>query len=502
MLPFEIAVAVCCAAVAFALAIFGRVLARRLLILAIVAPLLLVVWHLRIEHRHWQMYPCFAAALILLSVVVSGRYSAAKIRMVGAASLVLIAGSVAVATVLPMFHLPKATGPYAVGTRTIHVVDHNRRETHVKGAEKLRELNIQVWYPTTATSGPQAPYRRPAETTLLSSYQAGIETGAFEDVPVAAPRGPDAVVVFNHAWNGLRTQDTFETIDLASHGFIVVSIDHTYNAIRTAFPDGSILTGTSSGDIDDFNKESPASLFERANAELQVETADVSFVLDTLQQWNEDSGSPFYGKVDLSRVAAMGHSFGGAVAIQSAISDRRVRAAINMDGWVFGAFPVTGMRKPLLQMISDEPYPTDLELSSKDPTVHGTACFDGIFVASVQSSFQKNGGYLLRLRGTKHMDFSDRPLYSPFRRFTSSGTDEWETTAADIRSYTLLFLRRTLFGSDRPMSSDSSAKPNSVELTEWRAGDPDSPILFKGSLKGCGVANMPSNMRSVAQKSN
>jgi hypothetical protein len=153
-------------------------------------------------------------------------------------------------------------------------------------------------------------------------------------------------------------------------------------------------------------------------------------------------------------------------------------------------------------MISDEPYPTDRELASKDPEVHGTACFDGIFVASVQASFQKNGGYLLRLRGTRHMDFSDRPIYSPFRRFTSSGTDDWQTTAADIRSYTLLFLRRTLFGDEQPMSSISSAKSHSVELTEWHAGDPNDPVLFNGSLQSCGVANLPSNFRSVAQQSN
>lgn len=502
MLLFETGALVCCAAVALTLVMTGRIVARTLLELALIVPLAIVAWHFRIEYRHWQMWPSFAAMLLLLFVVISSRHRAAAVRIIAASALVLIASSAVAATVLPMFHLPKATGPYAVGTRTIHVVDQSRRETHVKGAEKLRELNVQIWYPTSSISGERAPYRRPGETTLLSSYQAAIDTDAYRDAPVAAPRGTNAVVVFNHAWNGLRTQDTFETIDLASHGFIVVSIDHTYNAIQTAFPDGRMISGTVSGDLDDFNRESPAVLFERGNAELQVETADVSFVLDTLERWNQDPASPFYGKVDLSRVAVMGHSFGGAVAIQSAISDRRVRAAINMDGWVFGDFPSTGLDKPLLQMISDEPYPTDRELSSADPNVHGTACFDGIFAASLQTSLQRHGGYLLRLRGTKHMDFSDRPLYSPFRRLTSSGIEDWRTAAADIRTYTLIFLQRTLFGANQPLSSDSSAKADSIELTEWRAGYPDNPVLFTGSLKSCGVANVPSKIRSVAQKSN
>ncbi len=382
---------------------------------------------------------------------------------------------------------------------TVHLVDRSRRETYSSNPSAVRELNVQFWYPTEAKTGIHAPYRRPSETTLLSMYQAVTLTQAFEDAAVAAPHGENPVVIFNHAWNGLRTQDTFETIDLASHGFVVASIDHTYNAMRTTFPEGRVIVAQS-GDLDDFSRETAERLFERANVELRLESADDSFVLDTLQQWNADPSSAFHGKVDASRVAAIGHSFGGAVAIQAAISDDRVRAAVNMDGWTFGDFTSSGLRKPLLQLFSDEPYPTASELASSDPTVRGKACFDGILLESLQASLQKNGGYLLAWRGTKHMDFSDRPLFSPFHKLTSSGVNDWRETASDIRTYTLRFLQRTLLGSDLPMSVGLSANPRAIDITQWGPAHPEPP-LFDGSLGGCGIPQF-SKSYSLVQKIN
>lgn len=492
MLPFEVAVVSCTAAVAFVLVLAGRLILRGILWFVVLSVVGVVVWHARVEVHHWQMWPYLIAICVLASALLFRNPSSRKIRSLGGAALALIASSVTAAIVLPMFQLPKATGPYRVGTTVIHLIDHRRREGYSTNPADRRELNIQLWYPTSAVSGEQAPYRRKAETTFLSSYQAAIPTEAFEDVAIAAPNGPNAIVIFNHAWNGLRTQDTFETIDLASHGFVVVSIDHTYNAMRTAFPDGRVITPRS-GDLDDFTRESPAILFERANAELRTESADDSFLLDTLQQWNGDASSPFFRKLDLSRVGVMGHSFGGAVAIQTAISDERVRAAVNMDGWAFGDFTNSGLNKPLLQMTDDTPFPTPANFASADPTVHGYACFDGVLLASLQTSFRKNGGYLLHLRGTKHMDFSDRPLFSPFRKLTSSGTTDWRNTAADIRTYTLRFFQRTLLGSDVPMSGPSSTNPSSVELTEWNAANSAQQVLFHGSLQGCGIAQISSN---------
>ena len=444
------------------------------------------------------MWPALLALCLLASALLLKPRSPLAIRALSVVALLLMASSVVASAILPMFQIPAATGPYHVGTVILHLVDDSRHEGYLDNPAARREINIQLWYPTDASTGNRASYRRPAETTLLSRYQSAIATDAIENAPMATPHGANPIVLFNPAWNGLRTQDTFETTDLASHGFVVVAIDHTYNSIRTAFPDGRIVTAQSR-DVDDFNRESADVLFARGTAELQTQAADDSFVLDTLQHWNLDPASPYHGRLDLSRVGVMGHSFGGAVAIQTAIADARVRAAINMDGWIFGEFVHTGLRKPLLQMIDDEPFPTVDDFSSSDPTVRGYACFNAIFLTSLQSSFHQNGGELLRFPGAKHMDFSDRPLFSPFRRLTSSGTSDWPFLASQVRSYTLQFFQRALLDQDIFFVDPAVAgKPDAAVLTVWRPGAEPPPVFFSGSLQSCGISYPDKN--SLVQK--
>ena len=86
------------------------------------------------------------------------------------------------------------------------------------------------------------------------------------------------------------------------------------------------------------------------------------------------------------------------------------------------------------------------------------------------------------------MDFSDRPLFSPFRRLTSSGTSDWRSLAYEIRSYTLRFFQRTLLDQDTPLAQDVAGKPGSAVFTEWRPGVEPPPVFFNGSLQSCGIS--------------
>ena len=139
------------------------------------------------------------------------------------------------------FRLPKPTGPYATGTRVEHLVDPVRMETHVAGPARRREIMVQMWYPATPNHEPLASYRRGSETTWLSSYMGVLRTHSYENAAVATSGAPFPVLLFNPAWAGHRTQNTYQVEDLASHGFIVVGIDHTYNSGPVAFPDGRVI---------------------------------------------------------------------------------------------------------------------------------------------------------------------------------------------------------------------------------------------------------------------
>ena len=227
MLPFEIAILSLGALLALVLLVTGKGVHRVLASGALFASIALEVWQYRVEERHWQMWPGLLAIFLLATVVFLPPRSARLIRGVAIVALLLIGSSLTASTILPMFQIPAATGHYRVGTVILHLVDNSRHEGYLSDPAARREINIQLWYPTDATTGNRAAYRRVAETTFLSRYQSAIATEAFENVPMASPHGANPIVLFNPAWNGLRTQDTFETIDLASHGFVVVAIDHT-----------------------------------------------------------------------------------------------------------------------------------------------------------------------------------------------------------------------------------------------------------------------------------
>jgi dienelactone hydrolase len=114
---------------------------------------------------------------------------------------------------------------------------------------------------------------------------------------------------------------------LASHGYIVVAIDHTYASVATVFPDRIVSHKEARTN---FNVPEPAEIIT------QIMADDSSFVIDTLEEINAGNiESIFRGKLDLEKIGAIGHSVGGAVAYNLAINDSRVKAAIDLDGVVF-----------------------------------------------------------------------------------------------------------------------------------------------------------------------
>jgi hypothetical protein len=63
---------------------------------------------------------------------------------------------------------------------------------------------------------------------------------------------------------------------------------------------------------------------------------DLRFVLDQIERLNRDPNSIFDHQLDLKKIGAFGHSFGGAAAILAALQDTRILAVLNLDGSPFG----------------------------------------------------------------------------------------------------------------------------------------------------------------------
>jgi len=389
--------------------------------------------HLILEGGHWQMIPAYAALLVFAGTlaVCSSTASSKVWPLTGLlAVLLLCAGSVALSAMLPMFRLPTPTGTHLVGTRILQI--------GTDGAA-TRDLVVQLWYPASPSREPLAPYRRREETTRQSSYQAVLPTNSHLDAPVANGKFP--VLLFSPAWGGRRTQNTYLTEDLASHGFVVAAIDHPGNSGPTLYKDGHIdQPGT--GDAMDFSTMSFEEINAHGEAELKKQTADEIGVLNALTRMNEDPGSPVYGRLDLSRVGTLGHSFGGAVSAETAIEDERVKAALSLDGSLFGRMQREGLPKPF--MLIEEDLPVYADASKRLAADINNDAFN----AGDLEAMKKFGAYRVFVHGSTHESFTDRSLFSPLARFSGAGSIPKDLEYEIVRAYVLAYFDKTLRGGE------------------------------------------------------
>ncbi|MGP4103677.1 alpha/beta hydrolase family protein, partial [Nonomuraea sp. KM90] len=137
--------------------------------------------------------------------------------------------------------------------------------------------------------------------------------------------------------------------DLASRGYVVAGIDHTYESYATTFPDGRIAECLAC-DSDSDPGFGAGLVAGRA--------ADVSFVLDQLpSKWDGTD------RIDRARIAMVGQSIGGASAMAAMVNDSRVRAGIDMDGTTYARIPKSGLSRPFMFLgsarhVSGGPAPT------------------------------------------------------------------------------------------------------------------------------------------------
>jgi dienelactone hydrolase len=165
-----------------------------------------------------------------------------------------------------------------------------------------------------------------------------VRTNAAVDATAAGQRRSLPLVALSPGFTNSRSALTALAEDLASHGYIVAGIDHTYESHATAFPDGRVTTSLAR------EARHRGSGFQEKVAAGRA--ADVSFVLDELT--GAHSARPGAALIDPSRVAMAGHSAGGAAVIAAMLADSRIRAGIDMDGATCAPIPDDGLSRPFL----------------------------------------------------------------------------------------------------------------------------------------------------------
>jgi predicted dienelactone hydrolase len=407
--------------------------------------------HLFLEGAHWQMAPAYLGVLVFAGLFFLRRPTG-SMQTVGACAIIfLVLLTSSLSAILPMFRLPQPTGPYAIGTRVMYMVDQNRNEDAAPGLGRKRELMVQIWYPAGASRSPYAPYRRRQETTLLSSYQSVIPTHSRWNAPVSQDGGPFPVLLYNPTWNGRRTVNTYLVEDLASHGFVVAGIDHTYNSEPVAFPDGRVVSAIEVKEMN-FAENSPQTVMAAGQREQIKETADDIFVLNQLEAMSHDTKSGFYGRLNTDNSGALGHSFGGSVSAQAAYQDPRIRAAFDMDGSLFGEVQREGLQKPFMFIEEDSYLPSSPRPSIDLSRLDNTSRVDAVLDQGDDSMFRKSDGIRVRLHGSTHFSFTDKALFSPIQSLSNAGgrIPPWREYFI-IRSYALAFFQQALQGKPGPL---------------------------------------------------
>ena len=261
--------------------------------------------------------------------------------------------------------LPAPSGKYPIGTVDLHLVDRSRRDP-LKPSKPHRELMISLWYPAErAENRPVAPWMSAGAAADWDQHSApglGIPAGAVDwaatstharvNAPVNRDAGNLPVLLFSSGDGGVRTLGTTLVEELASRGYLVLTVDHTYEADQVEFPGGRVERAV----------PLPAKLTESVIAKLlrkhsKARVADVTFVLDRLADLDYGRSPDADGKslpaglrgaVNRSRIGLLGQSLGGSVAAQVAHDDARVDAAVNLDSEFVGRVARTGVATPFL----------------------------------------------------------------------------------------------------------------------------------------------------------
>ncbi|MDH6136812.1 dienelactone hydrolase [Kitasatospora sp. MAA4] len=367
-------------------------------------------------------------------------------------------------------HLPDPTGRHAVGEVALHLIDHTRPDPW-QPAQQQRELMVSVFYPASRPTGRPAPYMLPAAAAHFDSVTAddylglhvpagqdwaGTATHVQQGAPVADQDGGHPVLIYSPGLGEPRTWGTTLVTDLASRGYVVVTVDSTYEAPEVQFPGGSLATMVAPGDPDAFLRKA-----------LAVRATDTSFVLDQLAVLdgghNPDAdGQPLpaglAGALDLSAVGMFGHSLGGSAAAVTMDADHRIRAGIDMDGNLTN---YDNSLMPVAQHGLDRPF----LLLGKDLGTIDTGPGWQAFRANTPGWSRE-----LKLRGAQHASFTDAEALIPQLGLTTAdrtddiGTIDPQTAIRTNEAYLAAYFDHWLRGGRGQLLDGPSAQYPDMEF--------------------------------------
>ena len=350
----------------------------------------------------------------------------------------------------PALTLAKPTGDRPVGTTALYLKDTSRPDPWVPSVP-YRELMVSLFYPAAPAGGPKKQFMSETEAKAVFD-EAGIKgippsvltTVRTDAVVDARPAGRSLpAVVLSPGFKRPRAELTSLSEDLASHGYLVVLVDHTYENVATTFPDGRVTGCAACGS---YNIEFWQKL-QRGRAK------DVSFVLDSLTH------SKWAPLLDSSRIGMAGHSVGGTSTVNAMVTDTRIKAGIDMDGT---------QSDPLLAPGLDRPF---LFFGRQNTYAPGTGEASGTWDAGWKQL--KGWKRWLTVAGMQHPSFTDLGLVGEQLGLDLGATTPAVRGQAITAAYVRAFFDQHLRGKPQPLLDQPS--PRYPEVAFARTSTPYLP---------------------------
>lgn len=350
--------------------------------------------------------------------------------------------------------IPPPSGEHQLGTIRFDV----------KEAGSPRLIPVQAWYPANPGNEPREPYLDDVVRAALADFTRVPKfllpqnpSHSRLNAPVVPGRYP--VVIFNHGFGSFQKQSTSLLEELASHGYVVLSVGHPSESLVVQFADGTSLRHRADHpawveitaglkrleqnvrEVEPLMASAraakdPASLLVAMKALAAHRTYAV--LQPVLETWRHDTevvldqlnATPVKEIVDATRVGVLGHSLGGMVAGQLAMTNDRVLAGMSYDG---AQLPLPG----------DAPYalPVPFCFLYADASKVGaaTARTEGMNDALLTA-----GGFGVVIRGASHLNFTDMNNLSMMGR--ALGSIDRGEMARVLRATTVGFFDHHLKG--------------------------------------------------------
>ncbi|MFJ7950237.1 alpha/beta hydrolase family protein [Lysinibacillus sp. NPDC096418] len=285
--------------------------------------------------------------------------------------------AIAPAIVFPQHKSPKVTGKYEVSTATYTYIDKKRIEEFTDKGDN-RFVNVGFWYPK------KADEKHP-------------------------------LLVFSHGAYGIKASNTSTYKELASHGYVVVSIDHPYHSFYTASEDGTkaLINSDTYLEFSNSNKKgiyTKGEVYGLIQKWMKLRRDDINFVIDTVVEKAKRDDSTVYQHINTEEIGVFGHSMGGAASVWVGKERNDIDAVVNIDAPFFSELVYNSEMNDFVARDEDFTIPL-LNIYSDD--VWEQLESNSTYVANKLNNEHFKDAYTTHFKGAKHLSLTDLPLFSP-----------------------------------------------------------------------------------------